>query len=68
MAFPEPVNPNWKRGALIFERNVRVDVIAERIGDDPAVLLRNGPAESAGQGKRDFSAQISALATGFRRK
>jgi integrase len=43
-----------------------VHVVAERIGDDPAVLLRNDAARKHQQkANTDFSAQISALAAGF---
>ena len=43
-----------------------VHVVAERIGDDPAVLLRNDAARKhQRKANTDFSALISALAAGF---
>jgi integrase len=51
---------------LLLDRNVPVHVVAERIGDDPAVLLRNyAKRKRRQQANTDFSAQIGALAAGF---
>lgn len=51
---------------LLLDRGVPVHVVAERIGDDPAVLLRNYAKRKRQQkANTDFSAQISALAAGF---
>lgn len=51
---------------LLLDRNVPVHVVAERIGDDPAVLLRNYAKRKRRQkANTDFSAQISALAAAF---
>lgn len=51
---------------LLLDRGVPVHVVAERIGDDPAVLLRNyAKRKRQKQANTDFSAQISALAAGF---
>ena len=51
---------------LLLDRNVPVHVVAERIGDDPAVLLRNYAKRKRQQkANTDFSDQISALAAGF---
>ena len=51
---------------LLLDRNVPVHVVAERIGDDPAVLLRNYAKRKRRQkANTDFSAQISALAASF---
>ncbi|MGY2935985.1 integrase [Bradyrhizobium sp. GM6.1] len=51
---------------LLLDRGVPVHVVAERVGDDPAVLLRNYAKRKRHQtANTDFSAQISALAAGF---
>ena len=51
---------------LLLDRNVPVHVVAERIGDDPAVLLRNyAKRKRRVKANTDFSAQINALAAGF---
>lgn len=51
---------------LLLDRNVPVHVVAERIGDDPAVLLRNYAKRKRRQkANTDFSAEIAALASGF---
>jgi integrase len=51
---------------LLLDRGVPVHVVAERIGDDPAVLLRNYAKRKRQQkANTDFSDQISALADGF---
>jgi integrase len=51
---------------LLLDRGVPVHVVAERIGDDPAVLLRNYAKRKRQQkANTDFSDQISALAAGF---
>jgi len=53
-------------GTLLLDRGVPVHVVAERLGDDPAVLLRNYAKRKRSQvANTDFSAQISALAAGF---
>lgn len=53
-------------GTLLLDRNVPVHVVAERLGDDPAVLLRNYAKRKRHQkANTDFSDQISALAAGF---
>lgn len=53
-------------GTLLLDRNVPVHVVAERLGDDPAVLLRSYAKRKRQQkANTDFSAQISALAAGF---
>jgi integrase len=55
-------------GTLLLDRNVPVHVVAERLGDDPAVLLRNYAKRKRHQkANTDFSDQISALAAGFLR-
>jgi integrase len=54
---------------LLLDRGVPVlvvHVVAERIGHDPAVLLRNDAMRKhQRKANTDFSAQISALAAGF---
>lgn len=51
---------------LLLDRNVPVHIVAERLGDDPAVLLRNyAKRKRQKNANSDFSAQISALAAGF---
>jgi integrase len=51
---------------LLLDRGVPVHVVAERIGDDPAVLLRNyAKRKREKTANTDFSAQITALAAGF---
>jgi hypothetical protein len=51
---------------LLLDRGVPVHVVAERIGDDPAVLLRNyAKRKRQKKANTDFSDQIGALAAGF---
>jgi integrase len=55
---------------LLLDRGVPVHVVAERIGDDPAVLLRNYAKRKRQRGDQptmdaSVSAVISALAAGF---
>ena len=51
---------------LLLDRGVPVHVVAERIGDDPAVLLRNyAKRKRKNTADTSVSAVISALAAGF---
>jgi integrase len=51
---------------LLLDRGVPVHVVAERIGDDPAVLLRNyAKKKRKNTADTSVSAIISALAAGF---
>jgi integrase len=51
---------------LLLDRRVPVHVVAERIGDDPAVLLRNyAKRKRAGTADQSVSIEIAALAAGF---
>ena len=54
---------------LLLDRGVPVHVVADRIGDDPAVLLRNYAKRKRHKtANTDFSAEISALAAGLLKK
>jgi integrase len=55
---------------LLLDRGIPVHVVAERIGDDPAVLLRNYAKRKRQRGDKpatddSLSAAIGALAAGF---
>ncbi len=51
---------------LMLDKNVPVHVVAERIGDDPAVLLRNyAKRKRKNTADTSVSAVINALAAGF---
>jgi hypothetical protein len=55
---------------LLLDRNVPVHIVAERIGDDPAVLLRNYAKRKRQRGDnpttdKSVSEAIGALAAGF---
>jgi len=51
---------------LLLDRGVPVHVVAERIGDDPAVLLRNyAKRKRKNTADTSVSAVINALAAGF---
>lgn len=51
---------------LLLDRGVPVHIVAERIGDDPAVLLRNyAKRKRKNTADTSVSAVISALAAGF---
>jgi integrase len=49
--------------ALLLDRGAPVHIVTERIGDDPAVLLRNYAKKNLAD--NSVSAVISALAAGF---
>jgi integrase len=51
---------------LLLDRGVPVHIVAERIGDDPAVLLRNyAKRKRQNAADNSVSAVIGALAAGF---
>jgi integrase len=51
---------------LLLDRGVPVHIVAERIGDDPAVLLRNYAKRKRNTtANNSISADINALAAGF---
>lgn len=51
---------------LLLDRGVPVHVVAERLGDDPAVLLRNYAKRKRNKtANNSISAEINALAAGF---
>jgi hypothetical protein len=51
---------------LLLDRGVPVHTVAERIGDDPAVLLRNYAKRKRKQtADTSVAAVIGALASGF---
>jgi integrase len=51
---------------LLLDRGVPVHIVAERIGDDPAVLLRNYAKRKRNKtANNSISADINALAAGF---
>jgi integrase len=55
---------------LLLDQGVPVHVVAERIGDDPAVLLRNYAKRKRQRGDKPamdaaMSAAVGALAAGF---
>ena len=51
---------------LLLDRGVPVHIVAERIGDDPAVLLRNyAKRKRKTTANTSISAEINALAAGF---
>ncbi|MBR1249182.1 site-specific integrase [Bradyrhizobium sp. AUGA SZCCT0169] len=53
-------------GTLLLDRKVPVHVVAERLGDDPAVLLRNYAKRKRNKTANDsISADINALVAGF---
>jgi hypothetical protein len=68
LGFPD-FNFHHLRGThatLLLDRGVPVHVVAERIGDDPAVLLRNyAKRKRKNTADNSVSAVISALAAGF---
>jgi integrase len=54
---------------LLLDRGVPVHIVAERIGDDPAVLLRNyAKRKRKTTANSSISAEINAITAGFLRK